>query len=85
MNWRIKPLDAILEQRHQKLVLRFEIEINGAVGNAGRLGDLAHPRRVETLLCEDAHRGGEDPLALVAATWRPPLGPRTGTAAAGAE
>ena len=65
-------LHAVLEERDEELVLRLEVEVDRPVGDAGRLGDLAHARGVEARLGEDLDRGGKDSLALVpsAAAWR---------------
>ena len=67
---REQALDAVLEERDEQLVLRLEVEVDGPVGHAGGLRDLAHARRVEALLREDADGGVEDALALVAPRGR---------------
>jgi hypothetical protein len=60
-----KPPDTFLEDRDQDVVLVLEVEIDRAVGDARRLGDLAHPRRIKAILGEDLDRCLEDPIPLV--------------------
>src|SRR5580698_2726419 len=74
-----EALDAVLEEGHEELLLRLEVQVDGAVGDARRLGHLAHPGRVEPLPGEDPNGGVENALPLVArarrlptALWRPP-------------
>jgi len=72
-----QPLDPMLEERDEQVVLGLEVEVDGAVGDAGRFGHLADTRQIKSLAREDAHGGVEDALALVPS----PQGAHRGTTA----
>ena len=56
---------ALDEELVQDLVLGAEVVIDEPVGDAGLVGDVGDPGRVEALAGEDADRGVEDLAALV--------------------
>src|SRR5581483_11547417 len=56
----------LVEDRLEHLVLRLEVVVEQPVRDAGLLGDVADPGRVESLAREDAYSGLQDlpPLVL---------------------
>ena len=57
-NWRHRTADDLLEQGF----LVIEMEINGALGDAGAGGDVVEPRSLEPALGEHVERGIENGL-----------------------
>jgi hypothetical protein len=51
---------------HQQLFLVLEIQVDGAVGDAGTGGDVGHPRTGVAVLRDDLDGGIEDALILSA-------------------
>ena len=64
-------LDAVLEKRKQQLIFRVEVQVDGAVGDPGRLRDLAYAGFVEALACEHLDCGAQNALAFVASALEP--------------
>ena len=56
---------ALEEERVEDLVLRAEVVVDEAVGDARLVGDVRHAAGVEALPREHAHGGVEDQAALV--------------------
>jgi len=57
----------LVEQPQQEVVLALEIQVDGAVGDAGRAGDLGDRRAEEAPLGEHLHRRVQDARSLVVA------------------
>jgi alpha-methylacyl-CoA racemase len=69
---RVDPFDehspVLAEDRLEHLVLGREVVVEQAVCDAGLLGDVTDTRRVEALVCEDAHGRIEDQTTLLFGT-----------------
>jgi len=55
---------AALEDRDQEIVFAFEIQVDGAGGDAGGAGDVGDLGVEEAALGEDVNRGAEDGVAF---------------------
>ena len=64
---------ALFDQRLEEVALRGEVVVDGGVGDAGGLGDVADAGAGEALLGEEAERGVEDLLAGERAAPQLPL------------
>ena len=64
---------ALFDQRLEQIALRGEVVVDGGVGDAGGLGDVAHAGAREALLGEQAERRVEDLLAGERAAPQLPL------------
>src|SRR5581483_2786720 len=60
-----QPPPRLAKHRFEHCLLRAEIVVHEAVGDAGLACDLADPRCLVSLRCEDAHGGVEDLARLV--------------------
>src|SRR5271166_727176 len=55
----------------ENLLLAFEVEIDGALGDRGFAGDVVDGGALETVTAEEGERGGENRSALLVACSRP--------------
>jgi hypothetical protein len=84
VNFALRPVEEAVERGvdgfTQDVVFVLEIEIDGAVGDAGSGGNLGDARIEESMLGDDLDGSVEDALVLVPAAWR--IGLRRGLRAA---
>src|SRR5580658_1609119 len=74
-----KALDVALEQRHEQSILRLEVQVDGAIGDARGTGHVTDACRMKAAAREDPNGGVEDAFTLVTARSGGPPPPTSRT------